>query len=67
MNRLHCVSVIFCNNGTPEGQLLTFDPTNMLRSLADNVRRTDGLTWMIGAVDLSLNDDTQKGLGMRLT
>jgi hypothetical protein len=64
MNRLHCVSIISCNDRTAEGRLLTFDPTNMLRSLADKVRSADGLTWMIGAVDLSLNDDTQKGLGI---
>jgi hypothetical protein len=64
MNRLHCLSIIFCKNRTAEGQLLTFNPTNMLRSLADKVRSADGLTWMMGAADLSLNDDTQKGLGI---
>jgi len=64
MNHLHCVSIISGKNRTPEDQLLTFNPTNMLRSLADKVRSADGLTFMIGAVDLSLNDDTQKGLGI---
>lgn len=64
MNHLHCVSIIFCNNQTAEGQLLAFNPTNMLRFLADKVRSADGLTLVIGAVDLSLNDDTQKGLGI---
>jgi hypothetical protein len=61
---LHCVSVVFTKSRTGEDQLLAFDPANMRRSLSDKARETDGLTWMVGGVDLSLNDDSQKSLGI---
>ena len=36
------------------------DTTGMKRSMSETIKDADRLTWMVGGVDLSLNDDTQK-------
>ena len=61
---LASVSIAFANHRTPEGQLNVFNTANTKRSLSASIKNSDGLAWMVGGIDLSLNDDTQKKLGI---
>ena len=36
--------------------------TSMKRALSEAIKEADGIAWMLGGIDLSLNDDTQKKL-----
>jgi hypothetical protein len=57
---LIAVSIAFANHRTAEDQLPALDTTGMKRSLSETIKKADGLTWMVGGIDISLNDDTQK-------
>lgn len=57
---LKSISIIFSKHRTAEDQLPTLDTTGMKRSMSETIKDADRLTWMVGGVDLSLNDDTQK-------
>jgi hypothetical protein len=57
---LHSASIIFSNHRTQEDRLTGLDSTNMKRSISETVKNADGLAWMAGGIDLSLNDETQK-------
>lgn len=58
------ISIIFSNHRTAEHQLTGLDTTGIKRSLSETIKDTDGLAWMVGGIDLSLNDDTQKKQGI---
>jgi hypothetical protein len=36
--------------------------TKIKRSLSEIIKKADGLGWMIGGIDISLNDDSQRKL-----
>ena len=59
---LAAVSIAFPKHRTAEDQLDTLDTTKLKRSLSETIKDADGLAWMVGGIDLSLNDDTQKKL-----
>lgn len=63
-DELHSISIIFPKHRTPADQLASLDTTNMRRSVSEAIKNLDGLEWMAGGIDLSLNDDTMKGLGV---
>ena len=43
-----------------ETQLDTLNTTKMKRDVTETIKDSDHLDWMVGGIDLSLNDDTQK-------
>jgi hypothetical protein len=57
---LIAVSIAFTKHRTAEDKLDTLNTTRMKRSLSESLKNTDGLSWMVGGIDISLNDDTQK-------
>jgi hypothetical protein len=63
-NHLNSTSIVFLNHRTAEDQLTALDTTGMKRSLSQTVKDADGLEWMAGGIDLSLNDDRQKKQGI---
>ena len=60
--KLIAVSIAFPHHRTAEDKLDTLNTTKMKRSLTETIKDADGLSWMVGGTDLSLNDDTQKKL-----
>lgn len=58
------VSIAFPKFRVDEGQLKTLDATAIKRCLSEVMKDIDGLAWMAGGIDLSLNDDTQKRQGL---
>jgi hypothetical protein len=61
---LHSTSIVFLNHRTAEDQLNALDTTGMKRSISETIKDADGLEWMAGGIDLSLNDDRQKKQGI---
>ena len=61
---LKSISIIFSKQRTAEDQLPALDTTGMKRSMSEIIKCIDGLNWMVGGLDLSLNDDTQKKQGI---
>jgi hypothetical protein len=61
---LNSISIVFLNHRTAEDQLASLDTTKMKRSVSEAIKDADGLIWMAGGVDLSLNDETQKNNGI---
>jgi hypothetical protein len=59
-NQLTSVSIAFADHRTAEDKLDMLNTTRMKRTLSEAIKDAQGLSWMVGAVDLSLNDDTQK-------
>ena len=59
---LASISIAFPKHRTPEDQLNALETASMKRSISETIKNTDGLAWMVGGIDLSLNDDTQKKL-----
>ena len=45
-----------------EDKLNALHTTSMKRALSEAIKEADGIAWMLGGIDLSLNDDTQKKL-----
>jgi len=58
------ISLAFPNHRTPEDQLTVLDTASIKRSLSETTKKATGLAWMVGGIDLSLNDDTQKNRGI---
>jgi hypothetical protein len=58
---LVAVSLVFSKFRTPLASLGP-DALGLRRALARALERSSDLAWMIGGLDISLNDDTQKGL-----
>jgi hypothetical protein len=61
---LKSISIIFQKHRTAEDQLTALDTIGMKRSLSQTVKDADGLKFVAGAIDLSLNDDRQKKQGI---
>jgi hypothetical protein len=57
---LRCVSVVLQNYRTAEHKLTELNSVNVKRSISATVNKPNALTWIVGGIDLSLNDDTQK-------
>ena len=57
------VSIAFLEHRTLEDHLNSLQTMGMKRSLSAAIKNADGLAWLVGGIDLSLNDDTQKKLG----
>jgi hypothetical protein len=62
--QLAAVSIAFAKHRKPEDQLNVLSTTKLKRSISEAVKSIDGLAWMVGGVDLSLNDDSQKKQGI---
>ena len=58
---LSAVSIAIAENRTPEDRLHTLHTTAMKRALSYVLNKAPGISWVAGGIDLSLNDDTQKG------
>jgi len=63
-NNLNSTSIVFLNHRTAEDKLAALDATGMKRSISETIKDADGLRWMAGGIDLSLNDDWQKNQGI---
>lgn len=61
---LNSVSVVFSHHRAAENQLTALNTTGMKRSISETIKNADGLQWMAGGIDLSLNDDWQKKQGI---
>jgi hypothetical protein len=61
---LNSTSIVSLNHRTAEDQLTGLDTTGMKRSISETIKDVDGLEWMAGGIDLSLNDDRQKKQGI---
>jgi hypothetical protein len=61
---LNSTSIVFSNHRTAENHLTALDTTSMKRSFSETIKNADGLQWMAGGIDLSLNDDRQKKQGI---
>ena len=59
---LASISIAFPKHRTPEDQLNALETASMKRSISETIKETDGIAWMLGGIDLSLNDDTKKKL-----
>jgi len=62
--RLASVSIAFPKHRTAEDQLRVLSTTKLERSLSETIKNANGLAWMVGGIDLSLNDDPQKDQGI---
>jgi hypothetical protein len=63
-DNLQCVSVIFQARRTTPGDLMDVDSTGLKRSFSATTEKTNGVNWIVGGIDLSLNDDRQKRQGL---
>jgi hypothetical protein len=61
---LNSISIVFSNHRTAEDKLAALDTTGMKRSISETSKDADGLKFVTGAIDLSLNDDRQKKQGI---
>jgi hypothetical protein len=61
---LNSISIVFSNHRTAEDKLAALDTTGMKRSFSETSKDADGLKFVTGAIDLSLNDDRQKKQGI---
>ena len=59
---LASISIAFPNDRVSEDRLNALQATSMKRALSEAIKEADGIAWMLGGIDLSLNDDTQKKL-----
>jgi hypothetical protein len=62
--QLASVSIAFADHRVPEGQLHGLHTASMKRALAYTLAKVTGVSMVAGGIDLSLNDDSQKGLGI---
>ena len=58
------VSIAFPHHRSVGDKLDTLNTIKMKRDVTETIKDADDLAWMIGGIDLSLNDDTQKKLGI---
>jgi hypothetical protein len=61
---LNSISIVFLNHRTAENQLTALNTAGMKRSISETIKDADGLEWLAGGIDLSLNDDRQKKQGI---
>ena len=64
--QLTSISIAFPKHRVPEARLTALDTASIKRALYETVKDVDGLAWMAGGIDLSLNDDTLKDGGVFL-
>ena len=60
-DKIVAISVAFPDYRVAADRLIDLDTTNIKRSLAETVKDVEELRWLVGGIDLSLNDDLQKG------
>jgi hypothetical protein len=59
-----CVSVVFEDRRTVADNLMGLRAVGLKRSVSAVAAKIDGLNWIVGGIDLSLNDDRQKRHGI---
>ena len=59
---LASISIAFPKDRVSEDRPNALQTASMKRALAETIKDADGIAWMLGGIDLSLNDDTQKKL-----
>jgi hypothetical protein len=62
-DHLKCISAIFPARTAPD-YLMDIGSTGLKRSLSATMKKADGVNWIVGGIDLSLNDDRQKQQGI---
>jgi hypothetical protein len=61
---LKCVSVVFEDRRVAADNLMDLHAINLKRSFSAVAAKIDRLNWIVGGIDLSLNDDRQKRQGI---
>jgi hypothetical protein len=61
---LVAASIVFPSGWIPWNKVNTFSAENLKRAVTRSVEGSSDVEWMVGGIDISLNDDRQKGLGM---
>jgi hypothetical protein len=56
-------SIVFPNGRVPVGAMDTLDTLNSKRTVTRSIERSPVVDWMVGGIDISLSDDTQKNSG----
>jgi hypothetical protein len=56
-------SIVFPNGRTPVQWISSLEPVNSKRAVTRAIQSSADVQWMVGGIDVSLNDDTQKNLG----
>ena len=59
---LASISIAFPKDRVSGDRLNALQTTSMKRALSEAIKEADGIAWMLGGIDISLNDDTQKKL-----
>jgi hypothetical protein len=62
-DELITVSIVFPNGRSPVDTLDTLDTVNWKEAVARATEDSSIVDWIVGGLDISLNDDTQKHLG----
>jgi hypothetical protein len=57
-------SIVFPNGRAPVNSITSLDTLNSKRAVTRAVENSSHVDWMVGGIDLSLNDDTQKNSGI---
>lgn len=57
-------SIVFPDGWVPTHLTNTLSMENSKRAVTRSIEGSPVVDWMVGGIDISLNDDTQKGLGM---
>jgi hypothetical protein len=60
-HQLLSISLAFAEQRTREDRLHILHTTTMKKALSHILTKADGIVWLAGGIDLSLNDDSQKG------
>ena len=60
--QLIAVSIAFPHHRSVGDKLDTLNTTKMKRDLTETIKNYDDVRWVAGAIDLSLNDDTQRNV-----
>jgi hypothetical protein len=56
-------SIVFPNGWAQQHLVNTLSTENMKRAVTRSIEGSPDVQWMVGGIDISLNDDTQKDLG----
>jgi len=62
--RLISLSLAFAEQRVREGKLTSLDTASIKKALSYTLDKSRGFDWVVGGIDLSLNDDSQKGYGI---
>jgi hypothetical protein len=58
------ISLAFAEQRVPQGKLPSLDTAPIKKALSYTLDKSEGFDWVVGGIDLSLNDDSQKGYGI---